>query len=105
MDSDLIWRSLGGGAVLTALITAVLTLVRLWLERDQRRRSQQSDLDARLERILQDRLAEADRRFERCDEQLHAALRGSDTPRRRDTPSHASNTSSRGSDPPRPRRP
>ena len=77
MDSDFFWHSLGGGAILAA----ALTLARLLLdygfrggerrdERDERRRVQQRDAEARLERVLQDRLAEADRRLQRCDEEL-----------------------------------
>jgi hypothetical protein len=79
MDSDLFWHSLGGGAI----IAAALALARLLLdyglrggerrlERDERRRTQQRDAEARLERILQDRLAEADRRLERSDADLRA---------------------------------
>ena len=79
MDSDFFWHSVGGGAI----IAAALTLARLLLdyslrggerrlEHDDRRRAQQRDAEARLERILQDRLAEADRRLERCDLELHA---------------------------------
>jgi hypothetical protein len=68
MDSDFFWHTLGGGAVLTA----TLTLTRLLLERDERRRGQQRDAEARLERILQDRLAESDRRLERSDADLRA---------------------------------
>jgi hypothetical protein len=79
MDSDFFWHSVGGGAI----IAAALTLARLLLEyglrggerrleQDDRRRAQQRDAEARLERILQDRLAEADRRLERCDLELHA---------------------------------
>ena len=79
MDSDSLLHSLGGGAI----IAAALTLARLLLdygmrggerrvEQDERRRSQQRDAEARLERILQDRLAEADRRLERCDLELRA---------------------------------
>ena len=68
MDSDFLWHTLGGGAV----ITAALTLARLLVERDDRRRGQQRDAEARLERILQDRLAECDRRLERSDADLRA---------------------------------
>jgi len=79
MDSDFLWHSLGGGAILAA----ALTLARLLLdygfrggerrvEQDDRRRAHQRDAEARLERILQDRLAEADRRLERCDAELQA---------------------------------
>jgi hypothetical protein len=79
MDADTLWRSLGGGAA----IAAALTLVRLFIEyrlrgherrveQEERRRRQQADAEARLERILQDRLAEADRRLERCALDLNA---------------------------------
>src|SRR5437588_12806581 len=79
MDSDFLLHSIGGGAI----IAAALTLARLLLdyglrggerrvEHDERRRSQQRDAEARLERLLQDRLAESDRRLERCDLELHA---------------------------------
>src|SRR5262245_39139894 len=77
MDPDFFWHTLGGGAI----ITAALTLARLLLdyglrggerrfEHDERRRSQQRDAEARLERILQDRLAETARRLERSDAEL-----------------------------------
>ena len=77
MDPDLFWHTLGGGAI----ITAALALARLLLdyglrggerreEHDERRRGQQRDAEARLERILQDRLADADRRLERADAEL-----------------------------------
>lgn len=79
MDSDFLWHSVGGGAILAA----ALTLARLLLdygfrggerrsEQEERRRSTQRDAEARLERILQDRLADADRRLERCDAELLA---------------------------------
>jgi hypothetical protein len=72
MDPDLLWHSLGGSAI----IAAALTLARLLfdhyvrgierrLERDERHSLHQRDAEARLERMLQDRLAEADRRLER----------------------------------------
>src|SRR6185503_9217328 len=68
------WHSLGGGA----LVAAVLTLVRIGLdytfrngerrlEREDRRGAHQRDAEARLERVLQDRLSEADRRLEKCE--------------------------------------
>jgi hypothetical protein len=74
LDLDPDWHSLGGGA----LIAAVLTLVRIGLdffarhgerrlEREDRRGAHQRDAEARLERVLQDRLCEADRRLERCE--------------------------------------
>jgi hypothetical protein len=79
MDSDVFWHSLGASGI----IAAALTLARLLLdygmrggerraERDERSRTRQRDAEARLERILQDRLAEADRRLERCDFELRA---------------------------------
>lgn len=72
MDADFLWHSLGGGAILAA----ALTFARLLLdygargmdkhhEREDRRGIYQRDAEARLERVLQDRLAEADRRIER----------------------------------------
>jgi hypothetical protein len=72
MDPDFFWHSLGGGAI----IAAALTLARLLLEygsrggerrleHAERRSGQQRDAEARLERILQDRLADADRRLAR----------------------------------------
>ncbi len=82
LDYDLepLWRSLGGGAV----AAAALALLRVGLEylfrhRDRsldqadRRRTFQRDAEARLERILQDRVSDADRRVERA-EQRYAAL-------------------------------
>ncbi len=72
MDADFLWHTIGGGAI----IAAALTFARLLLEytargadrrqdRDDRRSAYQRDAEARLERVLQDRLAEADRRLER----------------------------------------
>ena len=79
MDGDLdsLWRSLGGGA----LVAAALTLARMLLEqafrqrdraRDQaeRRGAFERDAEARLERLLQDRLCAVDRRLERSQEEL-----------------------------------
>jgi hypothetical protein len=86
VDFDTLWRGLGGGA----LVAAALTVARLLLEfgararehrfeREERRRSHQRDAEARLERILQDRLsdadrrlADADRRLERCEMEAQA---------------------------------
>jgi hypothetical protein len=83
MDTDLdpIWRGLGGGA----LVAATLTIVRLLLEhhfRHRERRFDQAerrgaferDAEARLERVLQDRLSEADRRYTVL-LQLHESLK------------------------------
>jgi hypothetical protein len=73
MDQDPLWYSLGGGV----LIAAALTFARLVLEHGVPRppgppeprpaRSRRRAADARLERLLQERLAEADRRLERCE--------------------------------------
>jgi hypothetical protein len=71
MDADAFWRSLGGGAAIAAALTLVRVLVDYRLrgnerrvEHEERRRRQQADAEARLERVLQDRLADADRRLE-----------------------------------------
>src|SRR5215472_12982639 len=79
MDPDFFWHSLGGGAVIAAALTLARLIVdyiirttELRRDREDRRRAQQRDAEARLERILQDRLAEADRRLERCDAELVA---------------------------------
>jgi hypothetical protein len=74
MDNDLdpVWHSVGGGAA----VAAVLALLRLGieygfknrerrLEHDERRRGYQRDAEARLERLLHDRLTDAERRLER----------------------------------------
>src|ERR1051325_6599010 len=72
MDPEFLLHSLAGGAILGA----ALTFARLLLEsaargvdrrseRDERHTMRQRDAEARLERVLQDRLAEADRRLER----------------------------------------
>jgi C4-dicarboxylate-specific signal transduction histidine kinase len=79
VDPDIVWHSLGGGAI----IAAALALARLLLdyglrggerrtEHDERRQRQQRDAEARLERILQDRLADADRRLERFEQEAYA---------------------------------
>jgi hypothetical protein len=65
MDSDFFWHTLGGGAILTG----VLTLARLLFDIAIYRR-QQRDAETRLAQILQDRLAEADRRLARADAKL-----------------------------------
>jgi hypothetical protein len=79
MDADSLWRSLGGGAVVAAALTLARLLIEYRLhgndrraEREERRRRQQADAEARLERVLQDRLAEADRRLEHLALDLHA---------------------------------
>ncbi len=58
MDTDFWLHSFTGGAI----ITAAFTLARLVLE--YALRGQQHDNELRIEHILQDRLAEADRRYE-----------------------------------------
>jgi hypothetical protein len=68
MDPDALWHTLGGGAILTAAIT----LARLGLDSALRKREQRMEQIERRERILQDRLAEADRRLERSEVELHA---------------------------------
>jgi hypothetical protein len=79
MDSDFFWHSLGGGAIVAAALTFARLLLEYGfrggerrLEHDERRRGQQRDAEARLERILQDRLAEADRRLERYEQDVAA---------------------------------
>ncbi len=79
MDPTFLWHTLSGGA----MITAAVALARLLLDyvvrggdrgadRQERRLRHDRDAEARLERILQDRLAEADRRLERSDAELSA---------------------------------
>jgi hypothetical protein len=78
MDPDLFWRSVGGGA----LVAAAIALVRLILEFtvlgadrrsevQDRRRRQQRDAEERLQRVLEDRLADADRRLDRYELDVH----------------------------------
>ena len=78
MDVDLFWRSVGGGALIAAAIALgrlILEFTVLGAERradeDERRRCQQRDAEARLERVLQDRLADADRRLDRYELDVH----------------------------------
>lgn len=79
MDSGSLWQSIGGGAA----VAAALTLARLWVEyrvrgsdrraeHEERGRRHQADAEARLERLLQDRLSDADRRLDRFALDLHA---------------------------------
>lgn len=72
MDPDFLWHSIGGGAILAAALTFARLLLEYTArgtdkrhEREDRRTTYQRDAEARLERVLQDRLAEADRRLER----------------------------------------
>jgi len=80
-DFDPIWHSVGGGALVAAALTVVRLLVEHTfrnrdrrLDQAERRRAYERDAEARLERLLQDRLSEADRR---CTVllQLHEALK------------------------------
>src|SRR5260370_42622104 len=64
MDSDFFWHSLGGGAIVAAALTFSRLLLEYGfrggerrLEHAERRHGQQRDAAARLERLLQDRLA------------------------------------------------
>src|SRR6266542_669702 len=68
VDLDSVWHSVGGGAC----VAAAVTLVRIGLdyafrhgerrmEREDRRGAHQRDAEARLERVLQDRLSGASR--------------------------------------------
>src|ERR1700724_3405856 len=79
MDADTFWHAFGNAT----LIAAALTVVRLLLEycmrgaerrgdHEERGRRHQRDAEARLERLLQDRLADADRRLEHFEFDLHA---------------------------------
>lgn len=79
MDPDSIWHTLGGGAILAAALTLARLLLDYGfrggerrLEHDDRRRGQERDAEARLERVLQDRLSDADRRLERCQVEAQA---------------------------------
>jgi C4-dicarboxylate-specific signal transduction histidine kinase len=79
VEPDFLWHSLGGGAILAASLTLARLILdyafrggERRLDRDDQRHRQQRDAEARLERVLQDRLAESDRRLERCDAELHA---------------------------------
>jgi hypothetical protein len=79
MDPDFFWHSLGGGAIVAAALTFARLLLEYGsrggerrLEHADRRRGQQRDAEARLERILQDRLADADRRLARYEQDVSA---------------------------------
>jgi hypothetical protein len=79
MDPDLLWHSVGGGAILAASLALARVILdyafrggERRLDQEDRRRTLQRDAELRLERVLQDRLAEADRRLERCDAELLA---------------------------------
>src|ERR1700704_3905140 len=79
MDPDFFWHSLGGGAIVAAALPFGRLLLEYGsrggeraLEPADRRQSQQRDPEARLERILQDRLADADRRLERYEQDVSA---------------------------------
>jgi hypothetical protein len=79
MDSDSLLHAVAGGAIIAAALTFARLLLEYAsrggerrLEHDERRRRLQHDAEARLERVLQDRLAEADRRLERYEQDMHA---------------------------------
>src|SRR4051794_36976121 len=72
-EFDSVWHAVGGGA----LVAAILTIARMLLEHGLRHRDRsldqaerrgafERDAEARLERLLQDRLSDSDRRLERC---------------------------------------
>ena len=80
MDPETLWHGVGGGALIAAGLTLARLLVDMAVrgaerrfEREERRRAHQRDAEARLERVLQDRLSEADRRLERCEQDAQAA--------------------------------
>jgi len=67
---DPMWSSLGGGALVAAVLTIVRVLVEYGfrhrdrrLDQAERRGAFERDAEARLERVLQDRLSEADHRY------------------------------------------
>ena len=64
-DSDFWWHTLGGGA----LLTAAVTLARLVFDYAIHR-GQQHAAETRLERLLEERLADADRRLGRSEAEL-----------------------------------
>lgn len=77
MDSDFVLYAAAGGAIIAASLALARLLLEYGLrggerriEHDERRGRQMRDAEARLERILQDRLADADRRLERCQADL-----------------------------------
>ncbi len=79
MDSNFLWHSIGGGAIVAAALTLARVLLEFAfrarerrLEHEERRRGHQRDAEARLERILQDRLSDADRRLERLEQDVSA---------------------------------
>jgi hypothetical protein len=72
MDTNTFFYAAAGGAILAAALTFGKLLLDYGLrggdrrrDADDRHRRQQRDAEARLERILQDRLADADRRLDR----------------------------------------
>ena len=79
MDTDVFFHGLGGGAVLAAAFALARAILEYLsrrgerrLDQEERRRTDQRDAEARLERLLQDRLSDADRRLERCEAELQA---------------------------------
>jgi hypothetical protein len=79
MDPTSLWPTLGGSAILVAALTFARLLLDYGfrvgdrrIEVDERRQARERDAEARLERVLRDRLADADRRLERYALDLHA---------------------------------
>jgi hypothetical protein len=79
LDPDSVLHNVGGGAVVAATVTLVRLGLDYGLRRSSRRidhedreRSFHRDAEARLERVLQDRLSEADRRLDRCEFEIGA---------------------------------
>ena len=65
-NSDFWWHTLGGGALLTAAVTLARLIFDYAIHRGHQR-----EAEARLERLLQARLADADRRLDRSEAELH----------------------------------
>ena len=76
---DLVWHSLGGGAIVAGGLALIRIIVEHGfrrreqrVEHAERRRAYQRDAEARLERQLHERLHEAARRLERCELEVDA---------------------------------
>jgi C4-dicarboxylate-specific signal transduction histidine kinase len=79
MTLDLVWHSLGGGAIVAAGLALVRVVIEYGFRRRERRmdqlerrRTYQRDAEARLERQLHERLNEAALRLERCQLEVEA---------------------------------
>jgi len=86
LDIDTLLHGLGGGAALAAAIALARLVVEFLIRRsdrgfdeDDRRRGHLRDAESRVERILQERLAQADRHLDRAaaDVELERAQRAS----------------------------